>query len=380
MIKVLFINDIGKWGGAEKILYQILKSISKNQDKFQIYLITGSDGLLVNKVKKLSSISIYIESIPKDNRDLIGLFRWGLNIFKIARKLKPDLIYINNLRGIIFSSVPLKLLHKPIIWHEHNIQPTFIRKTILNLMALWLPNRIIAVSKAVANSYWAINRNNKIQVVHNGLDLSEFQNKISSDIRGEFRIPKEYSIITIASVLRPWKGHEYFIKAASFVKKEFLKTKFIILGDEVVNNEKGYKEQLINLSNSLNLEKDIIFTGFRKDVSNILLQSDIIVLSSILPDPFPTVILEAMAVAKPVVATNIGGVPEMVIDNVTGLLVPPKDSESMAKAVLKLLIDKKYSNQLGMTGSTRLNKIFTLDKFIKKIEKILLDLEYNKEY
>jgi len=380
MIKVLFINDIGDWGGAEKILYQILKGIGKNQDKFQFYLITGTDGLLVGKVKKLSAITTYIEPIPKENRDLIGLFRWGLNMFKIARKLNPDLIYINNLRGIIFSSVPLKLLRKPIIWHDHNIQPTFIRKTILNLMALWLPNRIIAVSKAVANSYWTINRNNKVRIVHNGLDLSEFSYKISSNIREEFEIPNEYSIITIASVLRPWKGHEYFIKAASFVKREFLKTKFIILGDEVVNREKGYKEQLINLSNSLNLENDIIFTGFRKDVSNILLQSDIIVLSSILPDPFPTVILEAMAAAKPIVATNIGGVSEMVIDNVTGLLVPPKDSKAMAEAILKLLTDMEYSYKLGREGFERLNDIFTLDKFIKEIKRILFGVTENYKH
>ncbi|MCD6571383.1 MAG: glycosyltransferase family 4 protein [Deltaproteobacteria bacterium] len=372
MAKVVFVNDIGTWGGAEKILYQVLKGLKESHETFQLYLVAGSDGLLVDKVRQLS-IPVHIEPIPEDTRDFIGLLKWGIKVLQIVRSLEANLIYLNTLRSILFTSLPLKLLRVPIIWHEHNIQPSFVRRTLLNLLALWLPNKIIAVSQAVANTYWNVIRSRKIQVIHNALDLTGFPTKALNNIRKEFNICSEDSIVTIPSVLRPWKGHEYFIRAAQLVTKKFPKCKFLILGEEVIKKEKGYKQRLIELSKSLNLDDNIIFTGFRNDVPNILLQSDVVVLSSILPDPLPTVVLEAMAVAKPVVATNVGGVPEMVVDKETGLLVPPKDYKAMANAILKLLMDKEYSRRLGKAGFERFNEVFTINKFIGGIKKILLE-------
>lgn len=373
MAKIVFVNDIGTWGGAEKILYQVLKGLKESQRIFQPQLVAGSDGLLTNKVRQLS-IPVHIEPIPEETRDFISLIKWGLKVFQTVRSLGADLIYFNNIRSILFASTLLKLLRKPIVWHEHNIQPSFIRRTGLNLQALWVPNKIIAVSQAVANSYWNIIRSHKIQVIYNALDLSDFPKRPSSNIRKEFNIPDDNSIVTAPSVLRPWKGQEYFIRAAQFIKKKYPKSKFLILGEEVIKRERGYKQQLIELSKSLDLDNDIILTGFRDDVPNILLQSDIIVLSSVLSDPFPTVILEAMAAAKPVVATEVGGVPEMVVDKVTGLLVPPKDSKAMAEAILKLLMNKKYAHQLGQAGFKRLNELFTMYKFISEVKRILLEL------
>lgn len=374
MSNVVFISDIGTWGGAEKILYQILKGLKESQRTLKLYLVVGCDGLLVNKVRQLS-IPVYIEPIPEDSRDFAGLFIWGIRVFRVVKLLKPDLVYLNSLRSIIFASLPLKLLCKPIIWHEHNIQPSFIRKTLLNLLAAWLPTKIIAVSWAVANSYWGIIRKRKIKVIHNALDVSsQFHKVVPGSIRIEFNIPDKNSIVTLPSVLRPWKGHEYFIRAAQLVKKKFPDCKFLIFGDELIKREKGYKLWLIELSKSLGLVDDIVFTGFQSNVPHILLQSDVVVSSSILPDPFPTIILEAMAAAKPVVATNIGGVSEIVVDGETGLLVPPKDYKAMADAILRLLIDKEYAYNLGKAGFTRLTEIFTIDKFNQEISSVLFEL------
>lgn len=373
MAKLVFVNDIGTWGGAEKIFYQILKGVNNQKEFFQPYVILGSEGLLADKIRQLS-VPVYIEPIPEDSRDFIDLAKWGIKVSRAVKLLKPDLIYVNNLRGILFASFPLKLLRKPIIWHEHNIQSSFIRKTILNLLAIWLPNRIVAVSSAVANSYWSIVRSHKIQVIHNALDLSEFSTKNLTNIRKEFDISDETKIITMASVLRPWKGHEFFIRAAHLVKMKFPESKFLVLGEEIMKKERGYKQWLIELSKSLGLKNDVIFMGFRRDVPNVLLQSDVIVLPSVLPDPFPTIVLEAMAAAKPIVATNVGGVPEMVVNGETGLLVPHKNYEAMANAILKLLTDKELACQLGKCGFARLARVFAMDRFNREITEVLVKL------
>lgn len=373
MNRVVFINDVGTWGGAEKILYHVLKNIGSQKEIFQPCVILGSEGLLADRIRQLS-LPVYVEPIPENSRNFVSLIKWGVKVSQIARMLKPDLIYINTLRSIIFTSSFLKLLRKPVVWHEHNIQPSFIRRTVLNLLALWLPNRIIAVSQAVADPYWDIIRKHKIQVIHNALDLSDFSREFPKDIRKEFNIPDKDSIVTVTSVLRPWKGHEYFIRAAHLVKRKYPESKFLILGEEVMKKDKGYKQWLAELCKSLDLENDIIFTGFRDDVPHILLQSDIIVLPSILPDPFPTVVLEAMAAAKPIVATDIGGIPEMVENEKTGLLVPPKDYEALANAILRLLMDREFACRLGRSGFTRLTKAFGIDRFNQEITKILLKL------
>ncbi len=385
--RIAYITDTGKIGGAEKVLFFLLKNI--NRDIFEPFVILGSEGPLVEKIRSLG-IGYTIIEMPEMKRIemnlgqhrlynpsalLINFFHLVKVIFKLVSYFKKhsfDVIHTNNLQSKLCGSVAAKVTGNKMVWHLHNIQPPGLRRKIISLMANVFPNKIIVVSEAVQAVYLPYTRDTKkIVVIHNGFDVSDLMDLDSRlDIRKEFNIPPVTSLVGIIAFLRPWKGQDNFLRAAAEVKKKYSGIKFLIVGDEQFGKDKGYKEYLINLSKELDIFQDTIFTGFRNDVATILSRLDILVSASVLPDPFPTIILEAMASQKPIVATNIGGIPEMVKDGETGLLVPPDQPIAMAKAILKLLCNKGKANEMGLAARQRLENLFSMDKFIANIQKV----------
>jgi len=388
--KVLFVHERGGIGGAGKILYTLLAHMDRG--KFEPVVVLGSDGELVNKIRKLglkciicpmpefaslrygSSICRFLVSF---SGNIVLIAKTAFRLFPIVYKERPDIIYANSLQAQLASSFVAKLFKKPLVWHVHNIQPAGFRQRMFKMMVRLLPDKVIVVSKAVKdNVEEPCQTLSKVHLVYNGIETEAFTSlkEIYNNIRNEFNIPNEYKVITMVSALRPWKGHVDFLKAARLVIKQFPKCKFLLVGDVILRREQKYKHDLIGLTAKLSIEKHVIFTGFREDVMSIMSQSDIIVLPSIQPDPFPTVILEAMAMAKPVVATKIGGIPEMVEHGKTGLLVPPQNPELLAAAIIRLLVDANYADQLGQSGFARLKEMFGMDKFIAGVENVLAEV------
>ncbi len=157
--------------------------------------------------------------------------------------------------------------------------------------------------------------------------------------------------------------------------KEIPETKFLIVGEDIDQNKKQ-EIKLRNLAEKLRLTDNIIFTGPRNDIPEIMLSLDIFVLSS-LKEHFGRVIIEAMACGKPVIATNAGGVPEIVKDDYTGILVPPRDSEALARAIIDLSKDKKKVELMGARGRKIAEELFSIKANVKKIEQIYESLLKN---
>jgi glycosyltransferase involved in cell wall biosynthesis len=152
--------------------------------------------------------------------------------------------------------------------------------------------------------------------------------------------------------------------------------RFLIIGDG------GLKKQLMDLSSNLGVSKNVMFLGFRSDIPELLSVMDVLVLAS-LREGFSNAILEAMAAMKPVVATNVGGNPEVIIDGVTGLIVPPKDPHSMAQAILNLLQNEDLAQQMGEAGRRRVENHFTIDvitqKYIQLYDSLLATQKHNSK-
>ncbi|PIU68061.1 MAG: glycosyltransferase family 1 protein, partial [Armatimonadetes bacterium CG07_land_8_20_14_0_80_40_9] len=143
--------------------------------------------------------------------------------------------------------------------------------------------------------------------------------------------------------------------------------KFLIVGDGPLREE--LKEQ----SKDLGIEDEVTFTGSRQDIPEIMAALDIFVLTSI-KEHFGRVVIEAMACGKPVIATNSGAVPEIVEDKVTGILVPPEDSEKLAEAIIELLEDKEKAKEMGIAGRKRVEELFSIEKHTRQIEEVYLSL------
>ena len=186
-----------------------------------------------------------------------------------------------------------------------------------------------------------------IKVIYSSVDTERFRPLDSqSDIRHGLGIPSDSPLIAILGRIDEVKGHKYFIGAAALVIKEHPSARFLIIAKEIDGAAEALKRQVRDAG----LEDKVIFTGFREDLLDVMASCDIGVVSSLGSETNCRVVLEWMAMGKPVVATTVGVIPEVLRDNETGLLVAPRDPAAIAEAVGKLLTDRERLLSLGKRG------------------------------
>jgi glycosyltransferase involved in cell wall biosynthesis len=168
-----------------------------------------------------------------------------------------------------------------------------------------------------------------------------------------------------------WKGPDRFIAAAARAGKEMPQARFMLVGDAIFG-EKDYVDELKTMASRLDLDERMIFTGFREDVLEIMAGLDVLVHASLLPDPLPTVLIEAMALGLPVVGADGGGVREIVEDGVTGLVVPPGDVEAMSQAMVEILSHPNEARDMGAAGRERASRLFDIDRQSRSLEREFL--------
>jgi glycosyltransferase involved in cell wall biosynthesis len=211
----------------------------------------------------------------------------------------------------------------------------------------------------------------KITVFKNGVDLSRFARKDESGkLRQEFGLYPTAPVIVVLSRLSKVKGIDYFLEAAATVAKRFEEARFLIVGD--FKDDPAYKATLKRQAVRLGLGRRVIFTGFRLDVQEILSEAIMSVLPCHAGEGLSNAILEAMAAGLPVVATTVGGNPELVADGKTGLLVPPRDPGALANAMSLLLADPRKAQAFGAAGKQRVLTEFLLERMVRETENFYL--------
>ena len=174
----------------------------------------------------------------------------------------------------------------------------------------------------------------------------------------------------LLELLVEWCGKKYFkylIESIPEIIETLPQSKILIAGDGPLRAE------MEALGERLKIGKNIIFAGFRSDIKEILSALDLLVIPS-LSEGFPMVTLEAMAMAKPIVATNIDGITEQITDGVDGILVPPKNPSALAKAAIRVLNDRKLATTIGLSARKRVEQEFSVEKMVSETEKVYLSL------
>lgn len=231
----------------------------------------------------------------------------------------------------------------------------------------------IYISKAVERVY----RNMGIpagggQVVYNPIDVEVFgQTDGVAELRAEFGLADQDRLISNVSRLDWWKGHDDFLRAMAEVTRSLPNAKALIVGasDSMPQNQ-TYHQRLQQLVTELGLSNHVVFTGFRTDIPRIMAASDVVVHSASEPEPFGRVIVEAMAAGRPVVATAAGGVLDIVEDQVTGLLVPPRNAILMAQAIRHLLQDREQARIIGQRAQQCAKERFSVEQHVTAIQRI----------
>ena len=377
-MKILFINGTNKIGGGELSLLSIAKYYRKNSA-----VVSFDNGDYTNLLQENGIVSIVLKNakellnIKREDGILGSLLKIKylfLTIFELRKLIKDyDIIYCNSQKSIFLGLLSTLFIRKKVVIHVRDMMDNpnisnFHKKIFVFLINFRRPV-IIANSVATKEALISIGIKRKIEVVYNGIMIK--------DLKKREKEKKKKFIIAMFSRISHWKGQKYFIKAVKLLKdkKEFENMEFWIVGDALMNDkDKDYKSYILKLIKKYDLEDKIKLFGFIKNSIELMQSIDILVLPSIYPEPFGRVVVEAMLLKKVVIATNHGGVTEIIENNKSGILV---DVENLAyhisESILKLYNDKEFYKYLAENGNKRAIENFTEEKMLKNIDNIIKD-------
>ncbi len=250
-----------------------------------------------------------------------------------------------------------------------------------HLLNRWLYKRLtdhlVAISEFIKNGFThdGFIPEDRLSLIYSTVDTQLYTpNTNGNQFRNELDLSIDELVVGLVAFVIPRKGHRYFLEAAiQILRQNKHKTTFLIVGDGDDALEKELKARV----EQEGLEHKILFTGFRADVKSVLSALDIFVLPS-LDEGLGMAIIEALAMKKAVVATNVGGIPEMIQHNKTGILVAPKDSAALKEGILTLLENKGLAKELGLNGRMLVEREFSHTVLVAKTEKLyyrLLDID-----
>ena len=365
-----------QFGGGEKHTLTLVEKLKERGVKF---FLVSSCSVLVPEFKKRnwSVVKLWAGIEPVSAWAVLASFFlmpfvfvelfFVLFYYRFFKKVK--ILYCLSLTEKVLMTPWARILGMKVIWVEHAAIGRWLKWNPWRFF-YWLWSRlakIIAVSYSLEKQIRRLGINSKyIQVVYNGINITKC--KFSPAVKN-YR--QHFTIGTICR-LSPEKGVEYLLQAIQ-IAKEFIPTlRLIVVGDG------PERQKLVWLTRQLSLENSILFVGFQKEIEKWVDDFDIFVLPSIKKETFGIVSLYAMACGKPVVATRVGGIPEVVDANKSGILVEPKNAEAIANAIINLHRHPETRREMGVIGRKTVEQKFSEEMMIDSYEKLFYQL-INKE-
>lgn len=306
--------------------------------------------------------------------NLLAFLLWlPWNVFRICGIIKSERIDIVDVDGVlnVVPALAARLCRVPLLWCYNDHLPGVVKLLLLPLVAR-LSTQLVVQSEHLRQARTTSHRllRQKATVLSPGTDTRMFDpDRYGPDarrrVRQRWHIAPACPLIGIIGNLNALKGHDDFLRAAARIKEQVKDARFVVAGRRLTTAP-GYWERLQQRTTELGLEGDVVYTGFCEDIGSLLAAMDVFVLASI-RESCPNVVLEAMAMKVPVVATDVGAVSEVVADGRTGTIVPPRDPEAMARAVLDCLA--KTPKQIERTTSAarhRVQTAFSLDRVAQR--------------
>ena len=306
-----------------------------------------------------------------DNTGLPAYFLNALNFAKFCIINRVDLIHI--LDHVWWK--PAELIAAKILKIPFVSMITFNRPADAKAGAVRWAARIVANSSSTAQDFIDAGLGSKTCVVHNAVEPMEYQNAISvrSELFGNQNVPEDAFLFAYVGVIHPVKGIDVLLKSFSAVNKAYPDTRLVLVGGEKDN---GCKSELLNLSSELGLESVIHWTGFRTDINSVMRSIDTLVVPS-RQEPFGFVTIEAGAASRPVIASAVGGIPEIVRDGVDGLLVSPDNVDQLAAAMIKIVEQPQLRESFSENFYQRVCSKFSNERMLKQWSEIYDELFAN---
>lgn len=397
-VRVLFINDTARNGGPGRSLFYILKFLDPDVVHRSVVLPRAgiisellspvADDLFFEPNLVENPIEPFRRAMVREDFDAplpLRAARLVANVGKATAALARlsswlrrgafDLVYCNGTNADFAGGAIARLTGVPALWHvRYTSLPPAVRGIHDRLAASPHVARIICVSEAAAGLF--PHCRDKVKVIHNALDIDEFSpEKNTKRLRTELKLPNDAVIFGSQGRVLPRKGYVEMVHAASKVLKELSeedrkRCHFVVLGDTPEDIRPDHLAECRELVRNMNLTPWISFLGFQPDVKPYVADFDVAVVPSVYPDPLPRSVIESMAMGKPVIAFDMGGVKEMVRDGETGTLVrgSPPDVDGLAQQMLRYFRDKDLRQAAGTAARARIEREFSAVAQARRIQ------------
>jgi glycosyltransferase involved in cell wall biosynthesis len=297
---------------------------------------------------------------PRTEMDLSAAWR----LSRLMKRTRPDVVHAHDPHGVAMAALALSIGSGAAA--SRAMPPLVASRRVDfhlkgNSLSRWKHRQVdcfIAASEAIRQMLLGDGiPSERTITVHEGIDVDHVAATPAVNLHEALFLPHGAPIVGNVAALVPHKGQRYLIDAAHLVVQHAPDTRFVILG------EGELREHLEKQVHEHHLEKHVLLPGFRTDVLGCIKAFDLFVMSSV-TEGLGTSLLDAMAAARPIVATTAGGIPEIVEDGVNGLLVPPRDARALADAILRALRDADLRRRLGDAGFARVNERFTVERMV----------------
>ena len=373
MIKILHIHTLPVISGSGINTYLTMQGMDRRL--YEVELACAPGGPLIDMVKDNHIKVRLFENMVQPLHPLKDLLTLIDLIFSL-KKNPCHIVHTHNSKAGFLGRLAAKLAGVPVIVHTvhgfafHDREPLWRQILFRNLerrASRWC-DKMIFISQPLID--WALREQvvakEKTVKIYSGIRLDQFHpvtRDVKNRVRKKWKIRQKDAVIGIVSKLWEGKGHIVLIQAFKELKKELKDIRLVIVGEGYLYDRLLREVAMYGLSDS------VLFTGFQMDVSEIIASFDVAVLPSFF-EGMGRVLLEAMAMEKPVVASRVGGIPDLVEHGVNGFLVSPGNIQELKEAIKKILNDKKLARKMGKEGRRGVMKQFSADVMVQSIEKV----------
>ena len=384
-IKLAILDHSPDLGGAEVAILTLLKNMDRS--RFETTVILPCRGPFSKALEKMD-IPVAIIRLPmgllrlKRGRAflsflflIVSLIYLQFYLLKLCFYLKINrfqLVLTNTIKAHLYGSLAARLCSIPLVWRFHDLlvapdfSPFLIR--FISLFGKLFPKKIYAVS-GVSRDYLIKSgiAEIKTEVIFNAVDSELFEiNRDFKSIRDEYHLGRAKLVGCIGRIV-PQKGQKVLLSAIPGVIQRYQEAFFLMVGD-IFLREEAYKKELFELINRNGIGDKVKWTGFRVDIGNVMDSLDIVVFPSIAPEAFPLSVLEAMSLGKPVIASSVGGVKEIIEDGVSGYLVEPNRPDQITEKILFLFQDQEICDRIGKKAREVIGQKFPLKNYVLSME------------
>ncbi len=372
-IKVLHVIGGGELGGAEMHILNLLTHMDRERFEVRLCCLFPEPFVQVARANGIAT-----DAVVMRHKLNIGIVD---NLMEIIRGHQIDIVHTHGVRANLVGRLAAKLAGiKHIVTTVHSVleqdYPSFFARQVNRLMERITINsveRFVTVSDLlkqdlVGHGIPAV----KITTIYNGVNLAAFrQERVTGDVRKDLGIAPDVPVLGMIARFHPVKGHRFFLEAAKTISRVRPDCRFLLVGSG------QYRSEVEAMVKQLGLREQVIFTGYREDIVDVLHSLDILVISS-LSEGFGLTAIEAMAMKVPVVATRVGGLPEIIKDGNNGILVPPADGQAIAQAVLDLLANPEDSRAMAARAFEHVRENFSVEIMAKNTEQLYCSLMSRK--